>query len=48
MVLWVWLWGTFQASKRIGEARGLFQQGRRDEGRAKAREIVEKYYASSS
>ena len=36
------------AAKLIGEARGLFQQGRRDEGHAKAKEIVEKYYASSS
>jgi predicted esterase len=36
------------ARKLIGEARGLFQQGRRDEGYAKAREVVEKYYASSS
>ena len=36
------------AAKLLGEARGLFQQGRRDEGLAKAKEIVEKYYASSS
>jgi len=28
----------------MGEARGLFQQGRRDEGYAKAKEVVDKYY----
>ena len=32
----------------MGEARGLFQQGRRDDGFAKAKEVVDKYYASSS
>jgi hypothetical protein len=36
------------ARKAIGEARGLFQQGKRNEGCAKAREVVETYYASSS
>jgi predicted esterase len=36
------------AAKLLGEARGLFQQGRRDDGYAKVKEIVEKYYASSS
>jgi hypothetical protein len=36
------------AAKLIGQARGSFQQGRRDEGLAKLKEIVEKYYASSS
>jgi predicted esterase len=36
------------AAKLLGEARGLFQQGRRDEGFAKAQELVDKYYASSS
>jgi hypothetical protein len=36
------------AQKLIGEARGLFQQGRRDDGYAKLTEIVDKYYASSS
>ena len=36
------------AAKLLGEARGLFQQGRRDDGLAKAKEIVDKYYASSS
>jgi hypothetical protein len=36
------------ARKAMGEARGLFQQGRRDDGYAKAKEVVEKYYASPS
>jgi predicted esterase len=36
------------AQKAMGEARSFFQQGRRDEGFAKAKEVVEKYYASSS
>jgi predicted esterase len=36
------------ARKAMGEARGAFQQGRRDEGYAKAKEVVDKYYASSS
>ena len=36
------------AQKAMGEARGLFQQGRRDDGYAKAKEVVDKYYASSS
>jgi predicted esterase len=36
------------ARKAMGEARGLFQQGRPDDGFAKAKEVVEKYYASSS
>jgi predicted esterase len=36
------------ASRLLGEARGLFQQGKRDEGLAKVKEIVEKYYASTS
>jgi hypothetical protein len=36
------------ARKAMGEARGLFQQGRRNEGFAKAKEVVDKYYASSS
>ena len=34
------------AKKAFGEARQLFQQGKQDEGYAKYREIVEKYYAS--
>ena len=33
------------AAKLMGEARGLFQQGRRDDGFAKAKEVVDKYYA---
>jgi hypothetical protein len=36
------------ARKALDEARGLFRRGRRDEGIARAREVVEKYYASSS
>lgn len=36
------------ARKAMGEARGLFNQGRRDEGYAKVKEVVEKDYASSS
>lgn len=36
------------ARKLIGEARGLFQRGRRDEGYAKAKEVIDSYYASSS
>jgi predicted esterase len=36
------------ALKLIGEARGFFQQGRRDDGYAKAQEVVDKYYASPS
>ena len=36
------------ARKLMGEARGLFQQGKRDEGYAKVKEVVDKYYASSS
>jgi predicted esterase len=35
------------ASKLFGEARGLFQQGRRDDGHARLKELVDKYYASS-
>jgi hypothetical protein len=35
------------ARKLMNESRGQFQQGRRDEGRARLKEIVEKYYASS-
>jgi predicted esterase len=34
------------AAKLQGEARGLFQQGRRDDGRAKLKEIVEKHPAA--
>lgn len=36
------------AAKLLGEARGLFQQGQREAGFARAQEIVDKYYASSS
>ncbi len=36
------------AQKAMGEARGLFQQGRRNDGYAKAKEVVDKYYASPS
>jgi predicted esterase len=36
------------AQKAMSEARQAFQQGRRDDGYAKAREIVNRYYASSS
>ncbi len=36
------------ASKAMGEARQAFNQGQRDEGYAKAKEVVAKYYASSS
>jgi len=36
------------ATGLMGEARGLFQQGRRDDGFAKAKEVVDKYYASPS
>ena len=36
------------AAKLMGEARGLFQQGRRDDGFAKAKEVVDTYYASPS
>jgi len=36
------------ASKLMGEARQAFNQGRRDEGYAKAKEIVARYYASTS
>ena len=36
------------ARKAMGEARGLFQQGRRDDGYGKAKGVVDKYYASSS
>ena len=36
------------AAKLMGEARGMFQQGRRDDGFAKAKEVVDKYYASPS
>ena len=36
------------ARKIIAEAQTLFRQGRRDEGYAKAKEVVETYYASSS
>jgi predicted esterase len=36
------------AQKAMGEARGFFQKGQRDQGYAKAREVVEKYCASSS
>jgi predicted esterase len=35
------------ARKLMNEARGQFQQGRREEGRVKLQEIIEKYYASS-
>jgi predicted esterase len=34
------------AKKAFDEARQLFQQGKQDEGYAKYREIIEKYYAS--
>ncbi len=34
------------AKKAFGEARQLFQQGKQDDGYAKYREIVEKYYAA--
>lgn len=37
---------TEPAQKLMNEARGLFQQGKRDEGYAKYREIAEKYDAS--
>ena len=37
-----------RASKLIGEARQAFNQGRRDDGYARAREVVAKYYASTS
>ena len=36
------------AQKAIVEARTLFGQGRREEGYAKAKEVAERYYASSS
>jgi predicted esterase len=36
------------ASKAMGEARQAFNQGRRPEGYAKAKEIAAKYYASTS
>jgi predicted esterase len=36
------------AKKAMGEARGSFNQGRRDEGYAKAKEVVDRYHASSS
>ena len=36
------------ARKAMGEARGAFQQGRRDEGYAKAKEVVDQHYASTS
>jgi predicted esterase len=36
------------AAKLLGEARGLFRQGRRDDGFTKVKAVVEKYYASSS
>ena len=36
------------ASKAMGEARGSFNQGRQDDGYAKVKEVVDKYYASSS
>ena len=36
------------AAKLMGEARQAFNQGKRDEGYAKAKEVVAKYYASSS
>jgi predicted esterase len=39
---------TPPAQKAMGEARGFFQQGRREDGYAKAREVVAKYYASPS
>jgi predicted esterase len=35
------------ARNLMNESRGQFQQGRRDDGRAKLKEIVERYYASS-
>jgi predicted esterase len=36
------------AAKLMGEARGMFQQGRRDDGYARAKEVVDTYYASPS
>lgn len=39
---------TTPAAKLVGEARGHFQRGQRNEGYAKAKEVVEKYYASPS
>jgi predicted esterase len=36
------------AATLIGEARGMFQRGKRDDGFAKAKEVVDKYYASTS
>jgi hypothetical protein len=36
------------AQKALGEARLAFNQGRRDDGHAKAQEIVDRYYASTS
>jgi predicted esterase len=35
------------AKKAMGEARQAFQQGRRDAGYAKAREVVDRYYSST-
>ena len=32
----------------MGEARRAFNQGKRDEGYAKAKEVAAKYYASTS
>jgi predicted esterase len=36
------------AEALLGEARGLFQQGRRDDARKRLEEIVKRYYASPS
>ncbi len=36
------------AARLMGEARSLFQQGRRDDGFAKAKEVVDKFYAAPS
>ena len=36
------------ATKTMGEARQAFNQGRRNDGYAKAKEVVAKYYASTS
>ncbi len=36
------------AQQLMGEARQAFNQGRRDEGYAKAQEVVDRYYASTS
>lgn len=36
------------ASRLMGEARGAFRQGKRDEGYAKAGEVVARFPASTS